>query len=35
VLVVGAPGEDSGTAANPADKSVDEAGAVYTFSLTR
>jgi len=35
VLVVGAPGDDSGTAANPADKSTDEAGAVYTFSLTR
>jgi trimeric autotransporter adhesin len=35
VLVVGAPGDDSGTAANPADKSVEEAGAVYTFSLAR
>jgi trimeric autotransporter adhesin len=35
VLVVGAPGEDSGTAANPADSSVEEAGAVYTFSLAR
>jgi len=27
--------EDSGTAANPADNSVAEAGAVYVFSLTR
>jgi hypothetical protein len=35
LLVVGAPGDDSGTAANPADRSVEEAGAVYTFSLTR
>jgi trimeric autotransporter adhesin len=35
VLVVGAQGDDSGTASNPVDKSVDEAGAVYTFSLTR
>jgi hypothetical protein len=35
LLVVGAPGEDSGTAANPADNSVAEAGAVYVFSLTR
>jgi hypothetical protein len=35
LLVVGAQGEDSGTAANPADTSVEEAGAVYTFSLTR
>ena len=35
LLVVGAPGDDSGTARTPADKSVEESGAVYTFSLTR
>jgi len=35
LLVVGAPGDDSGTAKAPADKSVEESGAVYTFSLTR
>jgi hypothetical protein len=35
LLVVGAPGDDSRTAATPADKSVEESGAVYTFSLTR
>jgi hypothetical protein len=35
LLVVGAPGEDGGSAANPSDNSVAEAGAVYVFSLTR
>jgi hypothetical protein len=35
LLVVGAQGDDSGTAARPADRSVEESGAVYTFSLTR
>ena len=35
LLVVGAPGDDSGTAATPTGKSVEESGAVYTFSLTR
>jgi hypothetical protein len=35
LLVVGAQGDDSGTAANPADRSVAESGAVYTFSLAR
>jgi hypothetical protein len=35
LLVVGAPGEDSGSSAKPADNSVAEAGAVYVFSLTR
>ena len=34
-LVVGAPGDDSRTAKAPAEKSVEESGAVYTFSLTR
>jgi hypothetical protein len=34
-LAVGAPGEDSRTAGNPADNSVAEAGAVYMFSVTR
>lgn len=35
LLAVGAPGEDSGSAASPADNSVAEAGAVYVFSVTR
>jgi hypothetical protein len=35
LLVVGAQGDDSGTAADPAGKSVAESGAVYTFSLAR
>jgi hypothetical protein len=33
-LVVGARGEDSGSAGNPADNSVDESGAAYVFQLT-
>jgi hypothetical protein len=35
LLIVGARGEDSASAANPADNSVDEAGAAYVFSITR
>ena len=36
LLVVAAPGEDSGAApANPADNSAEAAGAVYVFALTR
>jgi len=35
LLAVGAQGEDSGKAANPADNTVAEAGAVYVFSVTR
>jgi hypothetical protein len=35
LLVVGAPGDDSRTAKAPAEKSVEESGAVYTFTLTR
>jgi len=35
LLVVGAQGEDSGKAGNPADNSVAEAGAVYVFSVAR
>jgi len=36
LLVVAAPGEDSGTVpANPADNSAEAAGAVYVFALTR
>jgi len=35
LLVVGAQGEDSGKAGNPADNSVAEAGAVYVFSVVR
>jgi hypothetical protein len=35
LLVVGAPAEDSASAAKPADNAVDAAGAVYVFSLAR
>ena len=35
LLVVGAPGDDSGTANAPAGKSIEESGAVYTFTLAR
>jgi len=35
LLVVSAPAEDSATAANPADNSVESSGAVYVFSLAR
>ena len=35
LLVVGAPGEDSRGAGNPADDSLEESGAVYTFALSR
>jgi hypothetical protein len=35
LLAVGAQGEDSGKAANPADNTVAESGAVYVFSVTR
>ncbi len=35
LLVVGAPGEDSRGAGNPADNSLEESGAVYVFSIAR